>query len=44
MTRVTARKAGICYSTKRVWLANGYKLIKLVVIANNNISLQILEY
>ena len=43
MTKVTARKAGICYSTKKVWLANDCKLMTVVVIANN-ISWEILEY
>ena len=34
-TKVTVRNTGICYSTKRVWLAHDYKFIKQVAIANN---------
>ena len=39
MTKVKAMKAGIFKPTKRVWLANGYKLIdtrflQIVVLAN----------
>ena len=35
MTKVKAMKAGIFKPTKRVWLANGYKLIDTSILANS---------
>ena len=35
MKKVKAMKAGIFKSTKRVWLANGYKLIDTSILANS---------
>ena len=38
MTKVKAMKAGIFKTTKRVWLANGYKLIDTSILANSIIG------